>query len=229
MDQLPFTLFDLAVVAVVLLSAVFAFSRGAVREVLAIGGWIGAALAVFYVFPHIRQPARELLVPLLPDNLPRELLADAAAGAATFLVALLALSLLAHSAARQVQQSRLGPLDRSLGFLYGLLRGALVVCVAYLGLTWAFPPGRQPDWLREAQVRPLVHYGADWLKSVVPEGARESGRELAEEAREEAERARRGGGDLLEQPKIEVPIAAPPGYDAPEDAQLEQLIKRSDD
>ncbi|MBK8174030.1 MAG: CvpA family protein [Rhodospirillales bacterium] len=159
MDNLPFTLADLAIIGILLVSAVLAFARGFVHEVLSMAAWVGAALAVVFGLPYARPIAREFIT--LP------LLADVAAGGVLFIVALLLLSLLTRAAARTVQDSALNAVDRSLGFLFGLLRGALLVCLAYIPIAWLIAPAEQPDWMRNARARPLVERGANTLQSLI--------------------------------------------------------------
>lgn len=160
-DMPPFTVADLVVVGVLLLSAILAFARGFVHEVLSMAAWAGAALAVIFGLPYVRPLAREFI------SLP--LLADVAAGGVLFLITLLILSLLTRSISRRVQDSALNAVDRSLGFLFGLARGALLVCLAYIPLAWMMAPSQQPEWLAHARSRPLVERGAAMLQALVDE------------------------------------------------------------
>ena len=122
MAELPFTFLDIAIGVVLLISGLLAFVRGFVHEVLAVGAWIGAIVVAVFGFPYHRPYARDLI--------PHELVADAAAGAAIFVVALVVLSLLTRALSDRVKDSALNALDRSLGFVFGLLRGAVLVCLA---------------------------------------------------------------------------------------------------
>ena len=158
MPDLPFTIADLAIVGVLLISAVLAFARGFVHEVLSMTAWLGAALAVVFGLPYARPIAHQFI--LLP------LLADVAAGGVIFIVTLLILSLLTRAVSRQVQDSALNAVDRSLGFLFGLLRGAVLVCLAYIPVVWLMAPSEQPAWIRDARSRPLVEQGAVMIQSL---------------------------------------------------------------
>lgn len=162
MSDLPVTIADGAVVIVLLLSALLAFARGFVNEVLSVGAWVGAIAAVVFVLPLTRPVARSLIE--------QPLFADIAAGAVIFIVALIALSLLTGHIGRAVRASTLNAVDRSLGVVFGLARGALIVCLGYIAIAWLIPPPEQPAWLRQAKSMPLVEAGADWLKSLVPAG-----------------------------------------------------------
>ena len=128
---MDFTLVDGVVAIVIVLSAVLAYSRGLVRETLAILGWVGAAI-VAYVFAAQVQPlVKELPVVggFLSDSCELSIIA---AFAAVFAVGLVVASLFAPLMSSLVQRSILGGLDQGLGFLFGVLRGIVLVAVAFI-------------------------------------------------------------------------------------------------
>lgn len=162
MDSLPsITVIDAAVAGVLLLSALLAFARGFVHEVLAVAGWVGAIFAAIYGFPHLQPYARDII--------PMKTAADLTAGAIVFLVTLVVLSLLTTAVSKRVQDSALNALDRSLGFLFGLARGAVILCLIYIGIEVLLPKKDHPDWLTEARTLPLIEEGAGWLRTLLPE------------------------------------------------------------
>lgn len=126
-----FTIIDGIVAVVILLSAVLAYSRGFVREALSIGGWaLGAVVA--YVFAPSVQPLMGE-IPVLKDFLGEsDELAMIAAFAVVFAGALIVFSVLTPLFAGAVQRSALGGIDRGLGFIFGVLRGAVLVAIAFL-------------------------------------------------------------------------------------------------
>lgn len=160
MDALGFNLTDIVIVSVIVLSGIFAFARGLVKEILAILSWIGAIAVTFYGFQPASLYARKIITTTY--------IADIAAGAALFVVTLLILSLVSHFISDRIRGSRLGYIDRSLGFVFGVARGGAVIIAAYLALTWAMPPKDQPEWLREAKTMPLIKQSADYLITMVP-------------------------------------------------------------
>ena len=126
-----FTLVDGAVALIIVLSAVLAYSRGLVRESLAILGWIGAAVLA-YVFAAQAQPLiKEIpgIGKFLQDSCEISIIA---AFAAVFAIGLVIASLFAPLLSSAVQRSILGGLDQGLGFLFGVLRGILLVAVAFI-------------------------------------------------------------------------------------------------
>ncbi|MDW8443329.1 MAG: CvpA family protein [Acetobacteraceae bacterium] len=157
--------FDVVVLLVLGLSGLLALLRGFVREILAIGAWIGAAAAGLFGYPLL-APQLVGLGGLIEPGL----VANALAGGAIFLVALIVLSLVAGSLGDLVQGSRLGALDRTLGLAFGLVRGAVILCFAYIAAAWLAPPDRWPDWATQARTLPALDAGGRWIVRQLPEG-----------------------------------------------------------
>ncbi len=160
LNDLPINLFDAGVLIVLLGSAIFAYARGFVHEVFSIVGWIGAIAATFYGFPFAQPYARQFI-----DT---EILADLTSGTLIFLFALVVLSTMTRSISSKVKDSALNALDRALGFLFGLVRGALIVVVAYIGLEILVLQKDYPDWVRSARTMQLIGPAADLLLESLP-------------------------------------------------------------
>lgn len=159
MSSLPINIVDLIVIVVLLLSALLALFRGIVKEVLSILGWVAALAATYFLFPVARDIARSYIE--------SRIFADIAAGAALFLPTLILCSLATHWISEQVRASAVSAVDRSLGFLFGLARGALIVVVAWWVADRLIPPPTQPVWLLEARTRPLAVAGYTWGMELV--------------------------------------------------------------
>ncbi len=124
-----FTIIDGVVALVIVVSAILAYSRGFVREALSIAGWIVAAVLAFLFAPKVEPLIRE--IPVLKDFLGESCeLSIIAAFAAVFALALVVVSIFTPLFSSAVQRSALGGLDQGLGFLFGVLRGLLLVAVA---------------------------------------------------------------------------------------------------
>jgi membrane protein required for colicin V production len=152
---------DLAVLGVMFLSGLLAFSRGLVREVLSIGAWIGAAVVAITFLPAIRP----LLVPYLPSA---EWI-DPAGYIILFLVSLIVLSLIAKTIGGAVRASVIGGIDRGLGLLFGLARGAALAVVVYIVACMAIPPDRWPEPVLESRSLPYIYTGALWIARQIPQ------------------------------------------------------------
>ena len=181
MTDLPFHIADGIIVAVLVVSGLLAYFRGFVKEILSVAGWIGAALVALYGFPYAQPFARELIG--------HDLGADVATGAGLFVVTLMVLTVISHSIARGVRESSVGGLDKSLGFVFGLLRGAVLVCLIYIGASWFWTEEQLPDFVTQARAMPLVRGGADLLLTLVPEETRRKTEAATGSAKRKAESA----------------------------------------
>ncbi|HEY3917151.1 MAG TPA: CvpA family protein [Stellaceae bacterium] len=183
------TVFDFVVIGVILISGIFAYARGFVREALSLAAWILAGMVAAYAYPYV--------VPLAEKVLPRGMVANGAAATVVFILALVILHMIAGGMVKRVRSSALSPVDRSLGLLFGLARGAIIVCLAYIALAWMLPPGKErPRWFADSRSLPYVEAGADALRGFIPlpagAGARITagfGNTAANSAASEAERA----------------------------------------
>ncbi|MBC9245443.1 CvpA family protein [Paracoccus sp. 11-3] len=126
-----FTIIDAVVAAVIILSAILAWSRGFVRESLAILGWIGAAVLAFLFAGQMRPLIAQLpyLDKFLGDSCE---LATIAGFAVVFALALVVFSILTPLFSSVVQRSALGGIDQGAGFLFGVARGVLLVAIAFI-------------------------------------------------------------------------------------------------
>lgn len=125
-----FTLIDGVVAAVIVVSALLAYSRGFVRETLAIAGWIVSALVAFMFAPQVQPLVKEIPVvgAMIADSCELSIIA---AFGAVFALALVVASLFTPLFSSFVQRSVLGGLDQGAGFLFGMLRGMVLVAVAF--------------------------------------------------------------------------------------------------
>lgn len=128
---MEFTLLDGGVALLVLISGILAYSRGLVREIMAILGWIIAAVVAFVFAPRAEPLIKE--IPILSEFLGDSCeLSIIAAFAAVFAIALIVVSIFAPLFSSAVQRSALGGVDQGLGFLFGVLRGLVLVAIGLI-------------------------------------------------------------------------------------------------
>lgn len=153
---------DLAVLGVVAVSGLIGLLRGAVREVLGVGAWVLAALIAspFGVFPSVQPIARSYIT--------ESAIADAVAFGLVFIVVLGLLLLLIGWVSRRVQGSVLGGLDRTLGLLFGLVRGGVLLAGAYIVFGLAVKVDDWPAPVLEARSLPLIYSAAIKIVQYVP-------------------------------------------------------------
>jgi membrane protein required for colicin V production len=154
------TLLDLIVIVVTLFSALLAMVRGFSREVLAVGSWIAAAAAAFFLYKSV--------VPLVQPYIASETVATIAAAGIVFVVVLIIVSLITMKVADFIIDSRVGALDRALGFVFGAARGILLLVVAMLFFNWLVAEN-QPDWVAGAKSKPWLDGLGQQLIAAMPE------------------------------------------------------------
>lgn len=210
---------DLTFTVILLLSGVLAFFRGAVREVLAIGGWIAAVTVSYYGFEYVKPYTLSVI------NVP--MFADAVTSIGLFVVTMVTMSIVNGVISKRVQTSSLDTLDSSLGFVFGLARGAMIICIAYLVMVIFVPPEEQPITVHEARSLPLIEIGAGWLVMAVPEEKREEWALSVRSAKAFAAKA------MENRNALDVLMSAPPvaggtateGYSDAERTDMERLIE----
>ncbi len=154
---------DLAVLGIVLVSALLSMMRGFTREVLAIASWAAAAAAAYYFYP--------MVMPYLTPYIHKEVIAQAAAAAIVFFVTLIVVSLFTVRLSDAILDSKIGALDRSLGFVFGVARGFLLAVVAFAIFNWLVSEKQQPEWVKNARTRPVLTETADRIVAMLPTDA----------------------------------------------------------
>ncbi len=162
MEALPINGFDITIIIFILISGVLALFRGFFREFLSVVGWIGAIFVMLYGAP--------VLIPYLKPYITNETVNMIVCYAGVFMIALIFFLVLSHFLAKLVQGTTLGPIDRTIGFIFGLLRGVIVVALLYLVVVWVWPADKHSDWLKNAKTTPYIIATSDWIKTLVPAG-----------------------------------------------------------
>jgi len=157
------TLFDGIFIGITLFSALLAMVRGFSREILSLISWVAAAAAAFYLYPYLLPYALQYT-----DN---RTIAMAGSVALIFIVVLIIISLITMRIADFIIDSRIGALDRTLGFIFGAARGVLLIVVGVAFLNWLIEPQRQPEWIATAKTKPMLDTLETRLINLLPENA----------------------------------------------------------
>ncbi len=196
------SLLDVIVLVVVLISALLAMMRGFVREVLTLVSWAAAAIAAYLLY--------KLPLPLVKSFLNNTTAATIVSAAVIFLLALIIVSFLSMKAADFVLDSRVGAIDRGLGFLYGAARGLLLMVVAQAFFLWLAQT--TPAWVAQSKSKPILEALGNSLMDALPQDLEASLKKIF---------GNRGSssGEVSQTPD-EAPPDAGPG---PSDASRQQL------
>jgi membrane protein required for colicin V production len=157
---------DIGVIGVVLVSAILSLMRGFTREVLAIGSWVAAAAAAYYLHPYV--------TPYLEHYIKKPIVLEAVAAAVVFFATLIVVSLFTVRLSDAILDSKIGALDRSLGFAFGAVRGFLLAVVAFAIFSWLVGDKQQPEWVANAKTRPVLSASADKIVALLPDDAAET-------------------------------------------------------
>jgi membrane protein required for colicin V production len=159
---MPITWLDILLLGVMLISGLLAMIRGFMREILSIASWASAAIVTLLLYGK--------LLPIAQANIPGgDIVAKGAVIGGVFLVTLLVVSLVTMRISDMILDSRIGALDRTLGFLFGLGRGLIIVVVAFLFFAWLVKPESQPDGVRNAKSLEVLKATGDWLQALLPQ------------------------------------------------------------
>ena len=158
---MPITWLDMLLLGIMLVSGLLAMIRGFMREILSIGAWAAAAVATVLLYGK--------LLPIAKANIPNDIVAAGAVIGGVFLLTLLVVSIITVRISDLILDSRIGALDRTLGFLFGLGRGLIIVVVAYLFFAWLVPPAKQPDGVRNAKSLEILNITGEWLQALLPQ------------------------------------------------------------
>jgi membrane protein required for colicin V production len=156
-----FQFLDVAVVVVVLASAIYATYRGFVSESLDIFGWVAAAYATLFFGPWVAWWMRPMMNP--------PWLGEAAGYLLVFLIVLVPLHFTAGRISQNVKKSQVGTLDSVLGTAFGILRGIAIIGIAYLVFTAWVPYRTQPGWITSARLYPAIRASAEVVSSLIPD------------------------------------------------------------
>lgn len=161
MIETSLNLFDAAVLGILALSAVLAFFRGFVREILSLGAWVGAGIVTIYYFPSVAEQLQ-----------PKFKSAVIAAGFATlgiYIAALIGFSIINMMILKFVKSgSDVGLLDNSLGLIFGLVRGAFLIGIGFFLMTIVLPEDDYPIWMKKSMSLPMVEQSAIVVARIAP-------------------------------------------------------------
>lgn len=162
---MPVTILDLVVIGVVLISALLAAVRGFTREVLAIVSWIAAAAVAWVFHPQLVPFVKQYI----PASSAQDTIALVASIAALFLGTLIIVSIVTARISDFVLDSRIGALDRTLGFVFGAARGLLLAVIGYLFFAALVGNEKMPVWAKEAKAKPMLEETGRSLIAMLPQ------------------------------------------------------------
>jgi len=165
----PLSYLDLALLALGLISALLAMYRGFMREMLSIVSWGAAAGAAYIAF----QRAKDSFGPDIAKQIGvagtnGAMVGGAVAAAAVFLIVLIVVHLITTRLSDAILDSSIGLIDRVLGFIFGFLRGALIVVIVFMIYEGFYPePDKQFPWVQQSKTLPFIRGPGNWIKNML--------------------------------------------------------------
>lgn len=158
----PLTIFDFFLMGCVLLSAILGFLRGFTKEILTLGAWIGAVIITLYGMVKVQSLGRSLF----PGY---GFITDVGSLCLLFILSLVISSLLIGYVSQKIQSGRLGSLDRSLGFIFGGLRGWFLCLIGYMGIVYVWPAiESRPSFVRSARLHKSLMIHSSYVYGLLP-------------------------------------------------------------
>ncbi len=186
-----FMIIDTLVLVVLLISAVIAFLRGFIREVLTIAGVLGGSAAAYIggpVFVPTMHGWLGVEADVEPEKLfgmlPYDLLGTALAYGLIFVVVVLVLSVISHFLAEGARSLGLGAIDRTLGFIFGLARGIVLLGLLYLPVHLFIEQEAKDQWFEGSRTHFYIAKVSDSLSGFLPEDAKDKAGEGIDAAKE---------------------------------------------
>lgn len=162
MIETQLSIFDAVVLGILVISCVFAFFRGFVREILSLGAWVGAALVTLYYFPDVAEE--------LKPHFKTPVVAAGFATLGLYIGALMVFSLVNMLILKLLKSGdEVGPTDNILGLVFGAARGVFIIAVGYFILAMMLPSNENPEWLQKSLTLPYVEKSALLLARIAPE------------------------------------------------------------
>ena len=224
---MPVTILDMIVIGVVLISALLAALRGFTREVLAIGSWAVAAVVAYMFYPQA--------IPLVQQYVSaNKSVAMPVAAGGIFLLTLLVAYFLTAKLSDMILDSRIGALDRTLGFIFGAARGLLLAVVGFLFFNWLVANQQQPTWVKDAKLKPLLESSGATLLGLLPEDPEKAILQRVRPKPADGETPRETTPEVPAQKRTEIParpssVASPSGTataaSQPDKASLQRIIE----
>ena len=124
----PLTYLDAALIAVCFISGLLAMYRGFARELLSILSWIAAAGVGYWIYATKKDMTADIAA---QTSMPPQV-ATRGRGAVVALIVLIVVHLITARLSDAILDSRVGMIDRILGFLFGVVRGFVLIVIPYM-------------------------------------------------------------------------------------------------
>lgn len=227
---------DIVVGAVVLISAIISFLRGLIRETLTIAGVVAGFFAAIYFGPKLAPVFNGWLsvsdnpkeVTKLFDIVPMNIVADICAYASVFVIVVIIISLISHFTAGAAKAMGLGPIDRTLGVIFGIVRAVVLLGLFYLPFHLLMDEGSKTKYFVDSKTHNVIEGTSEFLTRFLPSS--DDVKQTVEDATEGEIKKKLFENDILynknAKPVDVKPKASETGYDEEERNELDDLMRQ---
>lgn len=167
---------DIVVGAIVVISAIISFLRGLIRETLTIAGVIGGFFAAVYFGPKLSPIYSNWLnvsdntadIEKLFDIVPMNIVADICAYATVFIIVVIIISVISHFTAGAAKAMGLGPIDRTLGVIFGIARAFILLGLLYLPFHLLMDENSKAQYFADSKTHKIIEGTAEFMTRFLP-------------------------------------------------------------
>ncbi len=160
MNEIGINTADIIILAIILLSGILSFQKGLIQEIMRISSWIGAVVVALYSYDPI--------LPYVKEYVDMEIGASAITGASSFILSLIVFYIISHFISGIVKYSLIGSLNKSLGFIFGIIRGAVICSILYISIIYLYN-GKKIDAFENAKTKNIIEYTSKIIILSLPE------------------------------------------------------------
>ncbi|MGN0929844.1 MAG: CvpA family protein, partial [Alphaproteobacteria bacterium] len=199
------------------------YNGGLISEAFGIGAWILTAVLTKYLYPVVEPRFASLFGE-------SNVFSSMSAYVSVFVICIMFLSFLNKSLTRKLHDTNLGGIDKSLGFFFGLVRGILLMAVAYIAILWFIPNKKErPSWIVDARSKPILKVSSMFISILLPDGS--NFKEIKEVIKSDMTGNEVETFEKLSKPKVQSDndgSSAEDGYKDSEIRDLERQLKQLD-
>lgn len=152
---------DIVILIVVGISGLIALSRGLIKEVLSIIGWVLNGFAVVWLLP--------VFTPLAKQYIESGLLAGIVSAIFILILFMIIWIFVTDAVIVRVRKSKLSSVDRMLGLFFGIMRAFLLIILVYILISWCMPTDKQPEVMQKSKYFQLAGEFAKPIEKLIPQ------------------------------------------------------------
>jgi membrane protein required for colicin V production len=191
---------DIGILGIILLSGLVGLVRGITREFFGLVSWTGAIVSSYLGFPYAGKISHMYIhTPML---------ADGAAYVGLFVCFLIIFSIISQVLSNIIRDSSLSGIDRSLGALFGMVRGLIIIIVVEISVGFLMARSQHPEQVHQSHLMPMIYRFSDATKQMLPEKAQAFIREKYKQDGEEGGKKTSKAADTTIESKPQSPQAS---------------------